>query len=148
MTPTELIEAAKNAERQAICDIQAALPHEDMDMESVKDAIYDAAAKLIVSERAHNSELATALAESRAEAERLAAVVSRLPVTADGVPIVPGMTVRIMSPGHDRVLGVFTVLSVYADSVNIGHDLDDEIDPCHLASDCFAAIAPTTQTQE
>jgi len=47
----------------------------------------------------NNGRLQSELADAKAEIDRLRAIVAKLPTTADGVPVVPGM--ELWDKGHD-----------------------------------------------
>jgi len=58
-------------------------------------------------------EAANARDGARADVERLQAIVDRLPKTADGVPLVPGMTVFIPHPHPSNLITERVVLAPY-----------------------------------
>lgn len=65
-----------------------------------------------------------ALLDARRELDAARKIIDALPKTADGVAIVPGMSIWIDTNGE---LAEYEVLSVYDDQVNIGLDLDCEV---------------------
>ena len=81
--------------------------------------------------------------ELRAERDRLAAIVAKLPTTADGVPIVPGMTLYIggTDMGGDNVAGrdPYAVGTVAADHVWASQS--DEPNACWPTDQCYATAA-------
>ena len=62
-------------------------------------------------------ELQRALSKTEAEFERLQAIVDRLPKTADGVPVVPGMEVWGQFEYRCNIENAIVLESIYSDAV-------------------------------
>ena len=64
--------------------------------------------------------IARQLAKANAENDRLQAIVDKLPKTADGVPVAPGMTVYFCRDGSPHIVGAFHEWSSDPDEYEVG----------------------------